>query len=166
MFGRQCFRRTSFFLAWAAEQIARDGTVRLPFGSGRTSPVATKDVAEVVASVLLDPLQHVGKTYELTGPRLQDPYALAEEYSAALGRSVAYIEVPLDEWRDQELRGRGLPEHVFDHFLTMAHLHAANRYDRLSPQIEAILARPPRSLEAMVQENREMFSAGWDLGRG
>jgi hypothetical protein len=57
-------------------------------GSGRTSPVATKDVAEVVASVLLDPLQHVGKIYELTGPRSQDLYALAAEYSAALGRSV------------------------------------------------------------------------------
>lgn len=155
------FQENFFFLAWAAEQIARDGTIRLPFGSGRTSPVATKDVAEVVASVLLDPLQHVGKIYELTGPRSQDLYALAGEYSAALGRSVTYVDVPLDEWRDQELRSRGLPEHVFDHLLTMAHLHAANRYDRLSPHVEAILGRPPRSLESMVQENREMFSAGW-----
>ena len=154
------FQENFFFLAWAAEQIARDGTIRLPFGSGRTSPVATKDVAEVVASVLLDPLQHVGKTYELTGPRSQDLYALAGEYSAALGRSVTYVDVPLDEWRDQELRSRRLPEHVFDHLLTMAHLHAANRYDRLSPHVEAILGRPPRSLESMVQENRKMFSAG------
>ena len=68
--------------------------------------------------------------------------------------------MPLDEWRDQELRSRGLPEHVFDHLQTMAHLHAANRYDRLSPHVEAILGRPPRSLESMVQENREMFGAG------
>ena len=114
----------------------------------------------MVASVLLDPLQHVGKIYELTGPRSQDLYALAGEYSAALGRSVTYVDVPRDEWRDQELRSRGLPEHVFDHLLTMAHLHAANGYDRLSPHVEAILGRPPRSLEAMVKENRKMFSAG------
>jgi len=32
----------------------------------------------------------------------------------------------------KELRPHGLPEHVFEHFLTMAKLHAANRYDRLT----------------------------------
>jgi uncharacterized protein YbjT (DUF2867 family) len=34
------FQEGPFFLPWAAEQIRRDGTIRLPFGSGRTSPVA------------------------------------------------------------------------------------------------------------------------------
>jgi acyl dehydratase len=61
---------------------------------------------------------------------------------------------------NQELRSRRLPEHVFKHLLTMAHLHAANRYDRLSPDVEAILGRPARSLEAMVRDNHEMFGAG------
>ena len=44
-----------FFSAWAASSIAEDGTIRLPFGSGRTSPVAVRDVAEVVATVLESP---------------------------------------------------------------------------------------------------------------
>ena len=114
----------------------------------------------MVVSVLLDPVRHVGKTYELTGPRSQDLQGLAAEYSTALGRSVTYVDVPLDEWRDQELRGRRLPEHVFDHLSTMAHLHAANRYDRLSPDVEAILGRPARSLEAMVRDHHERFGAG------
>src|SRR5687767_6407979 len=154
------FQENFFFLAWAAEQIARDGTIRLPFGSGRTSPVATQDVAEVVASVLLDPLPHVGKIYELTGPRSQDLYGLAGEYSAALGRSVTYVDVPLDEWRDQELRSRRLPDHVFEHLLTMVRLHAANRYDRLSSDVEEILGRPARSLESMVRDNHKRFGTG------
>src|SRR5215470_5650809 len=34
------FLQNFFFLAWAAESIAQDGTIRLPFGTGRTSPVA------------------------------------------------------------------------------------------------------------------------------
>src|SRR5205085_10316253 len=33
------FLQNFFFLAWAAESIARDGTIRLPFGAGHTSPV-------------------------------------------------------------------------------------------------------------------------------
>ena len=75
---------------------------------------------------------HVGQTYELSGPRSQDFYGLAEEYGAALGRSVTYVDVPLDEWHDRELRSRQLPDHVFERLLTMAQLHAADRYNRLS----------------------------------
>jgi uncharacterized protein YbjT (DUF2867 family) len=46
------FLQHPFFLDWAAESIARDSTIRLPFGSGRTSPVDAKDVAEVIAAIL------------------------------------------------------------------------------------------------------------------
>jgi len=151
------FQENFFFLAWAAEQIACSGTIRLPFGSGRTSPVAARDVADVVVSILLEPSPHVGKIYELTGPRSQDLHGLAGEYSAALGRSVTYVDVPLEEWRDRELRRRQLPNHVFGHLLTMAQLHAANRYDRLSSDVQKILGRPAQSLESMVRNNQEKF---------
>src|SRR5215472_16317581 len=82
------FLQNFFFSAWAAESIARDNTIRLPFGSGRTSPVDTRNVAEVIATILADPARHVGKVYELTGPKSQDLHALAAEYSEALGRTI------------------------------------------------------------------------------
>ena len=43
------------------------------------------------------------------------------------------------------LRRRDLPDHVFEHLLTMARLHAANRYDRLTHDVEAITERPATS---------------------
>src|SRR5215510_4305653 len=98
------FLQNPFFLDWAAESIARDATIRLPFGKGRTSPVDTQDVAEVIATILANPAAHIGKVYELTGPRSQDMYAMAAEYSDALGRTITYVDVPLEQWRDQELR--------------------------------------------------------------
>ena len=98
------FLQHFFFSQWAAESIARDGTIRLPFGTARTSPVDTRDVAEVIAAVLEHPAAHVGKVYELTGPRSQDMRAMAAEYSEALGRTITYVDVPFEEWRDRELR--------------------------------------------------------------
>ena len=154
------FQENFFFLDWAAQQISRDGAIRLPFGSGRTSPVSAQDVAEVAAAILVDPAPHIGKIYELTGPRSEDLHDLASEYAAALGRPVRYIAAPLDEWRDKELRASGLPEHVFGHLLTMAKLHAENRYDRLTSDVEAILGRPARPIEAMVRKNRKKFGEG------
>src|SRR5262245_11652487 len=113
------FLQSPFFLDWAAESIARDATIRLPFGSGRTSPVDTQDVAEVIATILANPTAHIGKVYELTGPRSQDMHAIAAEYSAALGRTITYVDVPLEQWRDQELRRRNLPDHLFGNRFTL-----------------------------------------------
>src|SRR6516162_10163667 len=71
------FLQNPFFLDWAARSIARDGAIRLPFGSGRTSPVDALDVAEVIAAILVNPTPHVGKIYELTGPKSQDMHGIA-----------------------------------------------------------------------------------------
>ena len=151
------FLQNPFFLDWAAESIARDGTIRLPFGTGRTSPVDARDVAAVAAAILASPTAHLGKVYELTGPRSQDLHALAAEYSDALGRTITYVEVPFEVWRDQELRSRNLPDHAFQHLLTMAQLHAANRYDRLTHDVESITGRPATSVRDFVARHAELF---------
>src|SRR3984957_5794034 len=49
------FLQNFFFSAWAAESIARDATIRLPFGTGRTSPIDTRDVAEAIVAILVSP---------------------------------------------------------------------------------------------------------------
>ena len=151
------FLQHFFFLSWAAESIARDGTIRLPFGSGRTSPIDTLGIAEVIAAILASPAAHVGKVYELTGPKSQDMRGLAAEYSEALGRPVAYVDVPLEQWRDQELRPRGLPEHVSEDFLTMAKMHAANQYDRLTHDVDTVLGRPATSARDFVARHADSF---------
>jgi NAD(P)H dehydrogenase (quinone) len=151
------FLQNPFFSEWAAESIARDATIRLPFGAGRTSPIDARDVAEVIAIILASPTAYIGKVYELTGPRSQDLRAMAAEYSEALGRTITYIDIPLEQWRDQELRSRNLPEHVFEHLMTMARLHAANRYDRLTHDVEAITGRPATNVHDYVAHHAKLF---------
>ena len=46
------FLQHPFFFEWAAESIARDGTIQLPFGASRTSPIDSRDVAEVITAIL------------------------------------------------------------------------------------------------------------------
>src|SRR5215831_12660226 len=54
------FLETPFFSSGAASSIAKDGTIRLPFGSARTSPISASDVARVVSTILEDPTGHRG----------------------------------------------------------------------------------------------------------
>src|SRR4029077_599985 len=61
-----------FFLPLTGPSVRDRSRIELPFGRGKANPVATADVARVVAAVLADPGRHLGRIYELTGPRSQD----------------------------------------------------------------------------------------------
>ena len=65
----------------AGPTVRARGGIEVPFGRGKTSPIAAGDVARVVGTVLADPGPHLGRVYELTGPRSQDMNAVAQEFS-------------------------------------------------------------------------------------
>jgi uncharacterized protein YbjT (DUF2867 family) len=152
------FLDNPLFTTLAAASIADSGTIRLPFGTGRTSPVAAEDVARVVTAVLEDPGPHVGTVLELTGPRSQDMTGVAEEYSRALGRPVSYVDVPLEEWTAQVLHAAGLPPYVEEHITTMARLHRENRYDRATRTVEEITGRRAQTVEEFVARHADLFT--------
>jgi uncharacterized protein YbjT (DUF2867 family) len=150
------FLDTQLFTTMAARSIQENGTIALPFGTGRTSPVAVADVARVIANVLRDPAPHIGQVYELTGPRSVDMTELAGEFSRALGRPVSYVDVPPERWEAQ-LKKLGMPPHVEQHIATMAKLHRDNRYDRTADGIERVTGTPPQSIEAFVAARRDFY---------
>jgi len=138
-----------FFYEFAAKTIRDSGEIRLPFGSGRTSPIAALDVARVMVEILTRPTPHIGKTYELTGLKSQDLNGIAAEYSLALGRPVKYVDVPLEEWK-KEYQSK-LPEHVFNHIYTMASLHRENRYDRMVHTVEQLTGVKAMGVQEWVE---------------
>ncbi|MFF1809460.1 NmrA family NAD(P)-binding protein [Streptomyces sp. NPDC058251] len=150
------FLDTPLFTTMAARSIQENGTIALPFGTGRTSPVAVDDVARVIATVLRDPAPHVGQVYELTGPRSVDITELAAEFSRALGRPVSYVDMPLDRWEAQ-LPKLGMPPHLEQHVATMAQLHRDNRYDRTADGVERVTGIPAQSIEAFVAARRDFY---------
>jgi NAD(P)H dehydrogenase (quinone) len=147
-----------FFSSMAASSIAKDGTIRLPFGSARTSPISASDVARVVSTILEDPAGHRGKVYELTGPRSENMNEIAKEYAIALNRPVKYVDTSYDKWLKEELLPLNLSQYVFHHVSTMAKLIAENRYDRLTSDVEKLTGKPSMSVREYVTANPEVFS--------
>ncbi|HEX7228218.1 MAG TPA: NAD(P)H-binding protein, partial [Candidatus Binatia bacterium] len=72
-----------FFLIFTADSVRQSNQIRLPFGEGKTSPVAVEDVARVLAALLANPQPHIGKIYHLTGPQSENMHFYAQEYSNA-----------------------------------------------------------------------------------
>ena len=144
------------FVPLAATSVRDRGRIELPFGRGRTNPVAAGDVAQVVATVLADPAPHLGRTYELTGPRSQDMDGIAREFSDALTREVSYLDGRTETW-EPELKRLGLSEHLVAHLVTMGELHRAGRYDRQTDGVQRVTGRMPMSVREWVSIHADEF---------
>jgi uncharacterized protein YbjT (DUF2867 family) len=140
-----------------AASVRDQHTLVLPFGEGRTSPVAAHDVARVVAEILRSPERHREHVYELTGPEVLGIDGLARSFSEGLQQPVVGVDIAYDDWFENVLKPIGLPSHVEQHIATMARLHREGRYDRLTDDVERVTGRPAVTVAHYVAEHRERF---------
>jgi uncharacterized protein YbjT (DUF2867 family) len=146
-----------FFLMFTADSVRESNLIRLPFGDGKTSPISAADVARVVATLLVNPQPHLGKIYQLTGPQSENMNFYAQEYSKALGRTITFQDIPVGPWRERLLQN-GLPVHLVNHLATMADLHRAGRYDRMSNDVLTLTGQGPISLQEFIRKNAAVFT--------
>ena len=146
-----------FFLTLTPDSVRESDQIKLPFGEGKTSPVAAEDVARAIAALLANPQPHIGKIYHLTGPQSENMHFYAQEYSKALGRTITYQDIPVEPWREGLLQ-RGMPAHLVNHLVTMADLHRAGRYDRMSDDVFALTGQKPLSMQEFVRRNAATFT--------
>jgi hypothetical protein len=82
---------------------------------------------------------------------------VAEEYARALNRPVSYVEVPWETWAEQVL-APGFGPYADEHLQTVAWLHRAGRYDRMTATVEEITGRPAESVEQFVARRSDLFA--------
>jgi uncharacterized protein YbjT (DUF2867 family) len=152
------FLDNPIFTWLAAPSLRAHNVLALPFGTGRTSPIAASDVARTVTALLVNSEQHIGKIYELTGPVSLDIQGLAAEYTQGLNRPISGTDIAHDTWVQEVLKPLGLPPHLEQHFETMALLHRAGRYDRATDDVEKITGQPPSGVGQYIADNPDLFS--------
>ncbi|MEV8633142.1 NAD(P)H-binding protein [Streptosporangium sp. NPDC051023] len=138
--------------AWA-EPVRAARTVTAPFGDVGLPTVDPADIAEVAAVALRED-GHAGQIYELTGPALVTPRQQAEAIGDALGEPVRFVEQTRDQARAQMLRF--MPEPVVE--TTLAILGVPTPAEqRVSPDVERVLGRAPRTYSAWAHRNAAIF---------
>jgi len=81
------------FSEGAFADMVKAGHITLPAGDVREPFVDVDDIAEVVLAALTED-GHAGQIYEVTGPRALTFNEIAAELSRALGREIAYTQIP------------------------------------------------------------------------
>ncbi|MFJ6849705.1 NmrA family NAD(P)-binding protein [Streptomyces sp. NPDC091271] len=142
--------RASWFNQNFSESFFRDpvlsGELALPTGDAVEPFVDADDIADVVVAALSDD-RHIGKTYELAGPRLLSFHDVARELSAVTGRTITYVPVSVDDYR-AGLRELGEPEEFADLFTLIVDGRNAN----LVRGVQDALGREPKDFADYVKE--------------
>jgi hypothetical protein len=82
----------------------------------------------------------------------------AQEYSKAPGRTITFQDIAVESWRDGLLEC-SLPVQLVNHLATMADLHRAGRYDRMSDDVRTLTGQIPLGVQEFVRKNAATFTA-------
>jgi len=115
-----------------------------------------RDTGAVGARILLDPAPHAGKTYGFTGKLVTFPQ-VAEAFSQALGKTVRYVPVTLEQ-NEQAVRSRGLPDWLVTHMLLVAKAAATGGFSKANVKpIVDIVHREPITIKNFVEDFKSAF---------
>jgi uncharacterized protein YbjT (DUF2867 family) len=110
--------RPTYFLEWLLYPwqlpFLQQGVLRMPVGKGRHSPIAADDQGRAIAALLKNPEGHIGTTINLSGPVEMDHEQMAAELSEALGRTIVFQDLPVEEYV-QSIREMGVPAYIVQH---------------------------------------------------
>ena len=132
---------------WAS--VREKGQLVEPHGGRKVTLIDPRDIAAVAVKALTKS-GHDGKVYELTGEALSGT-EMAQCLSAALGKSIQFVDATDEETRDDLVRS-GLPPPIAEKVLYyFATLREGRWYE--TSTLRELVGRPPRTYAAWLKEN-------------
>ncbi len=115
----------------------------------------------MAAVILANPASHIGKSYDLTGPKVVDMNEVADAFSAALGRKIRYVPLDWDEWKATTLKEHvskdGWEQHAADHLANLAKL-IQNSTGEATANVELLTGSPGMDFEKWVKQHAKEFN--------
>jgi len=142
---------------WFAQNFSEDyllehvlgGEVRVPAGDARVPFVDADDIADVAVAALTD-ARHVGRLYELTGPRMLTFGEAVGEIARASGRDVGYRSVSFEQHAAEAIE-HGTPDEVIELLTYLFSVLRSGRMARLGDGVRRAIGREPRDFAAYAQ---------------
>ncbi|MET7854497.1 NmrA family NAD(P)-binding protein [Streptomyces avermitilis] len=146
--------------AWFAQNFSegplveglRHGELVFPAGEVREPFIDVRDIADVVATALTAGERYVGRTLDITGPRLLTFREAVAEISAATGGTFTYTPVSARQY-GENLKAFGAPPEEVDFLVDLFESLLDGRNAHLSEEVRQILGRAPRDFSEFAREN-------------
>ncbi|NUS71888.1 MAG: NAD(P)H-binding protein [Corynebacteriales bacterium] len=136
------------FMQNLAGDVDEEGRIFGSYGKGRVGYIDARDIAAVAAALLTHPIE-ADDTYELTGPTAPTYDEVAAELTRALGRTVRYLDLTVEE-ATAHLEKRGMPSQAAHDLAELMSQIGDGRWASTTTTVADILGREPRSLREFL----------------
>jgi uncharacterized protein YbjT (DUF2867 family) len=144
-------------LLGSADTVRHIGKLIAPAGAARITYVDPRDVAASAAATLAV-AGHEDSIYTVTGPEAITYEQIAQELSAATGRTIEYVDVPYEAAREA-MREAGLPPLMADSIVDVFVTQQAGSQAETSDAVRALTGRDPRTFAQFAREHSAVFGA-------
>jgi uncharacterized protein YbjT (DUF2867 family) len=139
------------FVSFLLPAIKQQGSIYLTAGNEKTSFIDTRDAAAVASVILTEP-GHMGKAYNVTGPRALSYAEAAETLSKVSGRPIQYVDMPEDTMREA-LTAQGWPPGTIEFSLSMFRQVRNGHCAEVTSVLPDLLGRGAIDLEEFAREH-------------
>lgn len=143
------FLRDNLYLDFLPHMVGEDDVLRGPAGDGRLAAVSRDDIAASALAVLLAPGEHVGATYDLTGPEALTFAEIAAIIAAHTGRPVTFHDETVDEAYASRQRWEA-PPWQYDAWVSTYTAVAAGELAGVTDHVARLTGRAPTGLAAYL----------------
>lgn len=119
------------------------------------SPVDVRDIAAVAVAALTG-ADHEGKKYVITGPEALTYFDVADKLSAAVGKRISYVDVPLEAAK-QAILDTGAPAWFAEGQAEQFRFRWQGKQSRVTSTIADVAGKKPTSFEDFAREYASYF---------
>lgn len=145
------FLRDNFYAEILPSFADEQGIIRGPAGTGRVAAVSQRDVGAVLAHVLQEPREHMGRSYDLTGPEALTFDDIAFILTRITGRPHRFVDETIEEARASRAH-YGAPDWQVDAWISTYTAIRDGELQHVSGDIERLLNRPATSFDEAIAE--------------
>lgn len=129
----------------------------LPWGNGKVSFVDTRDIASVIAKILLsDSEKYENKIYSITGLEVLSCNEIAMIFSEILGVNIEYVNVS-EETAFNEMKKMGLSNVLIEYILDLSRIIKQDYASYISSSVEEITGKKPNTFKKFVEDYKYAF---------
>ena len=130
--------------------------IYLPAGQSKFTIIDTEDIGAVTAKVLIEPQNHINKSYELTNNEILTFKEMAEKISKGIGKTINFISPNLLQFFFTK-RKEHIPTMLI---LVMVMLHYFPRFQKTpktTEWVKIITGQEPKTFDTFVLQNRNQL---------
>lgn len=145
------------FVNYSGDTIRSQGAFYGSAKDSRTAVIDVRDIAAIAVKALTEP-GHENKAYQLTGPEALTNTDIANKLSAAIGKPVSYVDIPIEALR-AGATSTGMPDFYVDALVDLEKYYLAGKAGQLSGDVEKVTGRKPRNFDDFARDYAGAFRA-------